>query len=263
VPAVPHRPTLLSSLRLLLLAGLAATALGACATNRTNAIASTDYAGVPGDAGAALAQMEARYKSHPQDKATIIYYAAALRGAGQPEQAVSVLEAGLSAYKQDVELKVAYAKALAAAGRFDQALNVINDAIDPTTPDWNALLVKGAILDQSGQNDQARAVYQQAKLSAPNEASLEANIGLSYAMTNDLDQAEQHLRKAVTLHGANSQVRQNLAFVICLEGRFDECKAMFAKDLPPAQVEANMSYVRALRTQQNRWDLIKGAKANG
>ena len=247
----------------MLLAGLAATALGACATNRTNAVASVDLNGMQADAGSMLGQMEARYKAHPTDKATIIYYAAALRAANQPDQAISVLEAGQSIYKKDIDLKVAYAKALAAGGRFDQALNVINDAIDPATPDWNALLVKGAILDQSGQNDEARQVYQQAQLSAPNEASLEANIGLSYAMTNDLDQAEQHLRRATTLHGANSQVRQNLALVICLEGRFDECKAMFAKDLPPAQVDANMNYVRALLTQQNRWDLIKGASAQG
>jgi Flp pilus assembly protein TadD len=263
VLAVPHRPAPLSSLRLLLLAGLAATVLGACANNHTSSMARVDYAGMPGDSTTALIQLEARYKAHPQDKATIIYYAAALRSANQPEQAVSVLESGLALYKRDVDLKVAYAKALAAGGRFDQALNVVNDAIDPTTPDWNALLVKGAILDQSGRNEQAREVYQQAQLSAPDEASLEANIGLSYAMTNDLALAEQHLRRAVTLRGANSQVRQNLALVICLQGRFDECKAMFAKELPPAQVEANMSYVRALLTQQNRWDLIKGAKASG
>ena len=37
-----------------------------------------------------------------------------------------------------------------------------------------------------------------------------------------------------------------------------EAQALFAKELPPDQVEANMSYIRALLTQQNRWDLIKG-----
>jgi Flp pilus assembly protein TadD len=182
-----------------------------------------------------------------------------LRAAGQPEQAVSVLEGGLAVHRDDLDIKIAYAKALTAAGRFTQALNVADDAIDPASPDWNALLVKGAILDQNGKNAEARAIYTQALLVAPNEASLEANMGLSFAMTNDLPQAEQHLRKAVTMRGATSQVRQNLALVIGLQGRFDESKAMFAKDLPPDQVEANMSYIRALLTQQNRWDLIKGA----
>jgi Flp pilus assembly protein TadD len=84
-------------------------------------------------------------------------------------------------------------------------------------------------------------------------------MGLSFAMTNELDKAEQHLRRAVTLRGATSQIRQNLALVIGLQGRFEESRAMFAQELPEAQVESNMSYIRALLTQQNRWDLIKGA----
>ncbi len=245
--------------RALLLAGVAALALGACASNRAS-IAQPDFAGQPVAATQqALADLAARYKARPQDKATIIYYAAALRAVGQPEQAVSVLEAGIAVHKNDIDIKIAYAKALTAAGRFAQALNVAQDAINPAAPDWNALLVKGAILDQVGRNAEARETYTQALLIAPNEASLEANMGLSFAMTNDLRQAEAHLRKAVAMRGATGQIRQNLALVIGLQGRFDEAQAMFARELPPAQVEANMAYIRALLTQQDRWDLIKGA----
>jgi Flp pilus assembly protein TadD len=248
-PPVFVRCPITKSFRLALLAGVAALALGACATNRTN-VGSTDFAsqGAAQQPGA-LGQLAARYKSNPRDRATIIYYSAALRAAGQPEQAASVMEAGIAIYKNDAALKVSYAKALSASGRFDQALTVIDDAIDPASPDWNALLVKGAILDQSGRNDEARAAYQQALLTAPNQPSLEANLGLSYAMTNDLGQAEQHLRKAVKMPGATSKIRQNLGLVVGLQGRFDEAKTIFAADLPPDQVESNMAYIRALLTQ--------------
>jgi Flp pilus assembly protein TadD len=250
---------MMKSLRLALLAGVAALAISACATNRTNVAAQPDFGSLNADQqSSALGQLGARYKANPRDKATILYYSAALRTAGQPEQAASVMEAGIALYPNDPALKVAYAKALSAAGRFDQALTVIDDAIDPASPDWNALLVKGAILDQSGRNEEARAAYQQALVTAPNQPSLEANLGLSYAMTNDLDQAEEHLRKAVKMPGANSRIRQNLGLVIGLQGRFDEAKAIFAADLPPNQVDSNMAYIRALLTQQNRWDLIKG-----
>ena len=78
-------------------------------------------------------------------------------------------------------------------------------------------------------------------------------------MTNELDKAESELRLAVKLPGAGTRVRQNLALIVGLQGRFDESRQLFAADLPPEQVEANMSYIRALLTQQNRWDLIKGA----
>lgn len=255
--AVRIHPTL-KSLRIVLLAGVAALALSACASNRTSMQDPVTTGSISGDA-TSLAQLAARYKAHPRDKVTIIYYAAALRAAGQPEQAASVIETGLNVHRNDLDLRIAYAKALTAAGRFGQALTVADDAIDPASPDWNALMVKGAILDQNGRNEEARALYTQALLIAPNESSLEANLGLSYAMTNDLAKAEQHLRKAITMRGANSQVRQNLALVIGLQGRFDESREIFARDLPPEQVETNMSYIRALLTQQNRWDLIKGA----
>jgi len=174
--AVAGRRLSLKSLRFLLLAGVAAAALGACATNHTT-MSQPDFSGQSAAQSAtALGQLAARYKSNPRDKVTIIYYAAALRAAGQPDQAVAVVEAGLAIYKNDIDIKVAYAKALSSAGRFEQALNVVEDAIDPASPDWNALLVKGAILDQSGRNEEARTAYTQALTIAPNQPSLEANI---------------------------------------------------------------------------------------
>jgi len=252
--------SLLPRLKLLLLAGVATIALAGCAMNMasTAPVPSPDYSGQTADeTQATVSQLAARYKSNSQDKATVIYYAAALRAAGQPAQAVAVIEQGLVANPKDVDLKVNYAKALAAAGRYNQALNVINDAIRPDAPDWNSLLVKGAILDQMGNPSEARLTYNQALLIAPNEPSIEGNLGLSYAMTNDLTEAEQHLRKAASMPGAKSRIRQNLALVIGLQGRFDEARALFAQELPPDQVEQNMAYIKSMMTQQNRWAAIK------
>jgi Flp pilus assembly protein TadD len=168
-----------------------------------------------------------------------------------------VLENGVAQHRNDPVVMVAYAKALSAGGRFEQALTIVEGAIDPTAPDWNALLVKGAILDQMGKTDEARKTYQLGLKIAPHQPSLYANLGLSYAMTNELDLAEATLRKAVSLPGANTQIRQNLALVIGLQGRFDEARALFAAELPPEAVESNMAYVKSLLTQQNRWDRVK------
>ncbi|MEO6395277.1 MAG: tetratricopeptide repeat protein [Devosia sp.] len=253
-------PPSLKPFRLLLLAGVAALGLSACATNRASTGSPDYYGQTLEQSQTMLGQLSARYKQNPRDKGTIIQFAAALRAAGQPEQAIAVLEGGLKLYKADLDIRIAFAKALTAGGHFQQAMTVVDDAINPAAPNWNGLLVKGAILDQMGRNVEARKLYSQALIIAPGEASLEANIGLSFAMTNDLAEAEAHLRKAVKLRGASSQIRQNLALVLGLQGRFDECRAIFAAELPPDQVEANMAYIRALLTQQNRWDLIKGDK---
>lgn len=244
-------------LRPLLLAGMAALALSACATNRGQ-LAATDYSALPaGESHMALAELTARYKTNPRDRGVVIHYAAALRAAGQPAQAAAALEQAISHHPNDPEIAIAYAKALTATGRFEQSVGVLDRVIRPDAPDWNALLVKGATLDQMGRNAEARKLYAQAATIAPGEASIEANLGLSYAMTNDLAMAERHLRRAVQMRGATSQTRQNLALIVGLQGRFEECRALYAAELPPDQVEANMAYVRALLTQQNRWDLIE------
>ena len=261
----PRTPSLLRALRAGLLAGAAALALSACATDPTttgsiggNSVGPTpDFSSMSRvDAQANLQSLAGAYQANPKDKATIIYYAAALRAEGQAEQSIAVLEQGMVALPTDADIRVAYAKALTAGGRFDQALSVLDDTIRPDAPNWNALSVKGAILDQMGRNEEARELYTQALLIAPGEASLEANMGLSYAMTNDLNAAEQHLRRAVKMRGATSQIRQNLALVVGLQGRFEEARDLFNRELAADQVEANMAYIKALLTQQNRWDAI-------
>ena len=247
--------------RTLALAAFAAVMLSACATNRASTRLDTpDYSGLSqAQTQEAVVQLGARYKSNPRDIGAAIHFSAALRAASQPTQAVAVMEQTMSFAGDNATVRIAYAKALTANGQFQQALNVIDGTIDPTRPDWNALSVKGAILDQMGQNEQARTLYRQAQVTAPQEASLEANLGLSYAMTNDLTQAEQHLRRAVTMRSATSQIRQNLALVVGLQGRFDEARQLYMRELPPDQVENNMAYIRALITQQNRWEVIEGA----
>ena len=252
-------PSLLRTSRTLLFCGVAALMLSACASNRAStSVAQTDYSGLGrGAAEENLMQLADTYKQRPRDKGVVISYAAALRAQGQAGQATAVLEAGISANPKDIDVRIAYAKALTADGRFEQAMTVLDSVIDPSAPDWNALSVKGAILDQMGRNEEARALYRQAMLGAQQEPSLEANLGLSYAMTNELTAAEQHLRKAVQMPKATSQIRQNLALVVGLSGRFDEARALYAAELPAADVEANMAYIRALLTQQNRWEAIE------
>jgi Flp pilus assembly protein TadD len=247
------------STRIVVLAGFTGLALAACASPRS-AMPVTDYTALPpAEKQQTLSELTERYKANLRDRTVIVNYAAALRSAGQSQQAVAALETGLSAYPGDTELSIAYAKALTADGRFEQALTLLETIIRPDAPDWNALLVKGAALDQLGRTAEARQVYGQALVIAPNEASIEANLGLSYPRTNELGAAEQHLRRAAQMPGSTSQIRQNLALVVGLQGRFEEARVLYAAELPPEQVEANMAYVRSMLTQQNRWDAV----ANG
>ncbi|MBJ3784655.1 tetratricopeptide repeat protein [Devosia sediminis] len=243
------------SLRPLLLAGVAAMILSACASNRGHMDMTTT--GSIGQSTAGLGELTERYRRNPGDRAVAIHYAAALRAAGQPQQATAAMEQAMSRHPNDVAITVEYARTLTASGRFEQSLQVLQNVIRPDAPDWNALLVMGATLDQMGRHDQARKVYVQASVIAPGEASIETNLGLSYAMTNELPAAENHLRRAAAMRGATTKTRQNLALVIGLQGRFAEAEALYAAELPPDQVAANMAYVQGMLSQKNRWDMIE------
>ena len=80
-----------------------------------------------------------------------------------------------------------------------------------------------------------------------------SNLGLSYALMKDLKRAEITLRRAVAQPNADPKVRQNLALVVGLQGRFPEAEMIARADLPEDEAAANVSYLRQMLAQQNEW----------
>jgi Flp pilus assembly protein TadD len=204
----------------------------------------------PSDPRAALAAAEPRYKASPNDPAAAISYAQALRGIGQRAQAVAVLERASIQNPSNTELLGAFGRALADTGKHEQALEVLNRAHTPDRPDWRILNVQGAVLDQMGRHEDAQRYYETALRIAPDEPSVLSNLGLSYALSKNLPEAEATLKHAAAGRAADQRVRANLALVIGLQGRFEEAEAMARADLPPDQAAANVAYLRQMIAQQ-------------
>ena len=80
-----------------------------------------------------------------------------------------------------------------------------------------------------------------------------SNLGLSYALTKDLKRAEATLRQAVAQPDAAPKVRQNLALVVGLQGRFAEAETIARADLPPDEAAANVGYLRQMLAQRSSW----------
>jgi len=204
-----------------------------------------------------------RYTAYPKDKGTALNYAAALRRVGRSDQAVAILQRMVIAAPNDRQVLAAYGKALAANGDLAQALDVVQRAQTPDQPDWQLLSAEAAIHDQLGQHDAARQLYAQALAIAPNEPTTLSNYGMSYALTNELPAAEKLLRQAAALPTADSRVRQNLALVVGLEGRFAEAEKIATADLSPDEAAANVAYLKTMLSQQNSWQKLKAADAGG
>jgi Flp pilus assembly protein TadD len=77
-----------------------------------------------------------------------------------------------------------------------------------------------------------------------------SNLGLSYALAKDLKNAEATLRTATAGGSTDPRVRQNLALVVGLQGRFGEAESIARTDLPSNEAAANVAYLRQMLAQQ-------------
>jgi len=192
----------------------------------------------------------ARYRANPGDPEGAMAYARALRATDQRAQAVAVLQQASLRNPRDMHLLGAYGRALADVGQYAEALDALERAHTPDNPDWRILNAQGAVLDQMGRHAEAQKYYSTALKIVPNEPSVLSNLGLSYALTKDLKRAEATLRRAVAQPNPEPKVRQNLALVVGLEGRFDEAEKIARADLPEAEAEANVNYLREMLSKQ-------------
>lgn len=235
-----------------LMAMTALVLITGCASNKSNtgthSPVSGGYYGAPGSsqARAAVSKWADAYEKDRKNRMAIMGYSDALSQNGQMPQAMAVLRAGVITYPKDREIASAYGKVLAMNGRFDEAMNVLQGAQQPDMPDWKLMSAQAAIYDQMGQHGDARSLYKQALKIAPDDPSLLNNLGLSYLLSNELPDAEYTLRKAASLPAADSRVRQNLALVLGIQGKYDEAIQVAQAELDPRQAEANIAYLKTM-----------------
>ena len=200
-----------------------------------------------------------RYTKSPTDPEAAYRYAAALRAMGQRSQTVAVLEQATIHHPRNTLLLGAYGRALADTGAYNQALEVLSRAHTPDQPDWRILSAQGAVLDQMGRHEDARRYYETALKIVPEDPSVLSNLGLSYALSKNLPKAEQILRQASEQKGAEQRVRQNLALVIGLQGRYAEAESIARGDLSPEEASTNVAYLRQMIEQERGRKNRKGA----
>lgn len=203
--------------------------------------------------GATARTIGTSYVRNPKDRETALRYATALRMEGRNEQSLAVMRKTVILHPNDRGVQAEYAKALAANGKFDQALPALRRAQTPEYPNWRLISAEAAIVDQLGQHNEARNLYRKALDLAPNESSIHSNLGMSYVLTGELATAETHMKRAASLPGADSRVRQNYALVVGLQGRFDEAHAIARRELSQADADANVAYLQSMLKQQNSW----------
>jgi Flp pilus assembly protein TadD len=238
------------------LTALLAAGLGGCQTmsDITGSLTSkpeTRAEAVPDDPRRAVEVYGERYRANPKDAEAALAYGQALRATGQRAQAAAVLEQATIAHPGNKALLAGYGRALADNGNSQAAFDVLSRAHSPDNPDWRILSVQGTALDKLGKHEEARRYYASALKIVPEEPSVLSNLGLSYMLTRELPMAEETLRRAYANARADGRVRQNLALVVGLQGRFAEAETIVKADLPADEAEANVTYLKQMLNRKD------------
>jgi Flp pilus assembly protein TadD len=201
-----------------------------------------------------------RYDGSPGEKVASINYARALRALTRYSEAAAVMQAAAVKAPHDFEVLGAYGKALADNGQLEQAKEVLASSYTPERPDWTIMSVQGSVADRLGDHEGAQAFYRGALKIAPGEPSTLSNLGLSYALTKQLPEAEAALREASASPRADARVRQNLALVLALEAKFAEAEQISRQDMTAQAASANVAAIKQMIAQSDSWrDLQTGA----
>ncbi len=246
----------------MMLAITGALALGGC--QQTNA--SLDGSGAlktastaPASFGA-TAELGKKWQSDPANINKGLAYASALESTGQTDKQLAVYASLHSANPGNTNLAAIYGKKLVSNGRSNDAIPVLESAASAKDADWRVHSALGSAYDQQGLYDKARRNYQLALAADKDNLTVLNNMGMSFALEGNLKQAEVTFRQADALPRSRSEprIRQNLALVVGLQGRFDEASQLAREDLPPDQVEANMAYLQKMLSQTNTWQQLAG-----
>ena len=187
--------------------------------------------------------------------------AAALRALTRYGQAAAVMQTAAVKAPQDMQVLGAYGKALADAGQLAQADDVLSRSYTEERPNWSSMSVRGSIADQMGDHAKAQGFYRDALKLAPGEPSVLSNLGLSYALSKQLAPAEQALREAAGSPRADQRVRDNLALVLSLQGKFGDAEEVSRRDRSAQAAAANVASIRQMIAQSNSWRDIQALDA--
>jgi Flp pilus assembly protein TadD len=202
---------------------------------------------------------EKTYSAHPGEKYASINYSRALRALTRYKEAAAVMQAAAVKAPKDYEVLGEYGKALADNGDLQQARDVLTRSYPPDRPNWDYLSVQGSVADRLDDHARAQDFYREALKISPNEPAVLSNLGLSYALSKQLDLAEETLRQASALPRADARVRQNFALVLALEGKFSEAEEVSRRDMPADAAARNVTAIRDMIAQNESWRALQGA----
>lgn len=186
------------------------------------------------------------YAQNPKDLEAAIFYARNLKLIDQKRQALAVLQQASLIHGANRDLAADYGRLALELDQVSVAKKLLELADDPANPDWRIVLARGTALAKEGRYRDAIGFYERAQALNPEHPSVLNNLALAYTMSGEPERGEQLLRQASATGAENAKVRQNLALVLGLQGKYDEATRVASVDLTSEDAQANASLLRQM-----------------
>jgi Flp pilus assembly protein TadD len=200
------------------------------------------------------------YGKNANDNEAALKFSRVLRAIGSAQRATEIAGQALNLRPGDVELTLVYAQSALDIGRPDLAAGALARIEASAGDDWRIASIIGVTMDQHGRHKDAQAYYARALEHSPDNPKVLSNLGLSLALSEQPERAEETLRRAAAAPGADIRVRQNLLVVLGVQGKFAEAEEIAGIDAPPDLVQDNIAYFKRLLSPQRTWDGLRGSQ---
>ena len=197
------------------------------------------------------------FEKNPANSKVALQYIYHLRSLGMQAQAVTVLHKAYQANPTHPLIASEYGRLLLGTGKTLQAQRVLERISPRARPDWHTLSALGTIEARNGDYGKATHYYRQAYRLAPKQVSIVNNLALSIALGGHPGEAENLLRNADDSGRFGARLRQNLALVLALQGKYYDAQAMATTDLPPKVARQNIAYLKRMLATTDRGNGIE------
>lgn len=218
-------------------------------TNQTNAPEvrdGNDTTATRSDLEKATEYWGKQYSKAPRELEPALNYARNLKAMGEKSRAMAVLQNASLLHSNSRELASEYGRLALDMDQVQVAEKLLSYADDPANPDWRVVSARGTVLAKQGKYNDAIPFYERALSLKHDHPSLLSNLALAHAMNGDARRAEGLLRRATLADPQSPKIRQNLALVLGLEGKYDEAKMVASRDLSSDKAAENTEYLRRI-----------------
>lgn len=186
------------------------------------------------------------YAKAPTKLENALSYAKNLRAIGDKRQALAVLQQASEYHGANKELAAEYGKVALELDQTTVAKQMLAIADDPAAPDWKIISARGTAEAKLGNYKEAIPLYERALSLKPGHPPIMNNLALALTMSGEAGKAEGLLRQASGADASNAKVRQNLALVLGLQGKYDEATKVGSETMAADGAKSNTQMIRQM-----------------